>query len=353
MKPLEIEGTRRTRRRVNWLPALVCGLVLFVVGSTTYRARSGQGPSHRDASLNLPPFNSTRAFDDLNHLVSFGPRPAGSAALARSRQWIEGQLAAAGVKVDEDKFTAATPVGNLDMANLIVRIPGASPNVVIVCGHYDTKRFDQFKFVGANDGGSSAALVMELARAMARRPVPYTLWFLWTDGEEAVRQQWQGSDNDYGSRHLEQELASEGNLDRVKAFILVDMIGDAKLDIRKDPGSTPWLTGLEFSTAQRLGYSRYFLEQEYAVGGDDYDPWLAAGVPSVDIIDFDYGPNAKSKPGDPDFNIYWHTAQDTVAHCSALSLEIVGRVVLGMLQSLASSPHLHLSGNGFNESLSR
>jgi Zn-dependent M28 family amino/carboxypeptidase len=282
-------------------------------------------------SAALPAFDSSRAFADLKHLVSFGPRPAGSDALAKSRQWIMSQLTASGLKPEEDKFTASTPVGNLDMANVIVRLPGASSDIVIVCGHYDTKRFDRFRFVGANDGGSSAALVLELARAMAKRPMPYTLWFLWTDGEEAEREDWKGNDNDYGSRHLEQKLASEGELNRVKAFILVDMIGDAKLDVRVDPNSTPWLTDLEFSTAHRLGYDRYFLSnQQLTVDGDDYDPWLAAGVPSVDIIDFDYGPN----------DSYWHTAQDTVEHCSAQSLEVVGRVVLGMLQALEDSPHL-------------
>jgi len=340
MKQPEAKQAPGARRRISLILVLAGGFGLLAGGSPLSPAHAGRTHGQASAALNLPPFDGARAFDDLKQLVSFGPRPAGSAALAKSREWIEGQLAAAGVKVDEDKFTAATPIGNLDMANLIVRIPGSSPSVVIVCGHYDTKRFDRFKFVGANDGGSSAALVMELARGMAKRPMPYTLWFLWTDGEEAEREQWADNDNDYGSRHLEQKLASEGELNRVKAFILVDMIGDAKLDIRKDPGSTPWLTELEFSTADRLGYNRYFLDQQYPVGGDDYDPWLQAGVPSVDIIDFDYGPNARSKPGDPDFNIYWHTAQDTVAHCSAQSLEIVGRVVLGMLQELGNSLHV-------------
>lgn len=329
-------------RGFRWTVAFVCALGVLGVVLPVRAARPRRDHAQTSVAPTLPPFDSTRAFNDLKHLVSFGPRPAGSDALAKSREWIEGQLAAAGVKVDEDKFTAATPIGNLDMANLIVRIPGASPNIVIVCGHYDTKRFDQFKFVGANDGGSSAAMLMELARVMAKHPMPYTVWFLWTDGEEAERQQWEGNDNDYGSRHLEQQLASEGDLDRVKAFVLVDMIGDAKLDIRKDPGSTPWLTELEFSTAKRLGYSRYFLaDQQAAVGGDDYDPWLAAGVPSADIIDFNFGPNPRAQSSDRDWNIYWHTAQDTVEHCSPQSLEIVGRVVLAMLQGLASSPHLH------------
>jgi glutaminyl-peptide cyclotransferase len=292
------------------------------------------------AIANLPPFDAARAFGDLKHMVAFGPRTAGSPELAKTRAWIMSELDQTGLHVEEDKFTASTPVGNLDMANIIVRIPGASPEIVIVAGHYDTKRFDRFRFVGANDGASSAALVMELTRVLAKRTMPYTLWMVLFDGEEAQREQWQGADNDYGSRHLVQRLSAEGELNRVKALLLVDMIGDAKLDIRRDPESTPWLTELEFGTARRLGYNRYFLDEEYPVGGDDYDPWLQAGVPSVDVIDFDYGPNARARPGDPDWNIYWHTAQDIVEHCSPQSLEVVGRVVLGMLQELENSPHV-------------
>lgn len=319
---------------------LVAVLAVFAAGLPAYRASGAPSQAPRTAP-GLPPFDASRAFDDLKRLVAFGPRPAGSAALAQSRQWIEGQLAAAGIKYEEDKFTATTPVGDLEMANVIVRIPGASPNVVLVTGHYDTKRFDRFKFVGANDGASSAALLLELARAVANRHFPYTLGLVWFDGEEAQRQQWEGSDNDYGSRHMVQRLSADGELNRVKALILVDMIGDAKLDVRKDPGSTPWLTDAEFAAALRLGYARYFLNEEYSVGGDDYDPWLAAGVPSVDIIDFDYGPSARSQPGDRSWNIYWHTAQDTADHCSPQSLGIVGRVVLAMLQDLGSSPRVH------------
>ena len=302
-------------------------------------AQSTTKASARDTA-GLPPFDSARAFADLKHLVSFGPRPAGSEALEKTRQWIVSRLNESGLKVDEDRFTAATPAGNLDMANLIVRLPGSSHDVVIVCGHYDTKRFDRFRFVGANDGASSTALVMELARVLANRRLPYTLWLVFFDGEEALREQWQGTDNDYGSRHMVERLSAEGELYRVKALILVDMIGDAKLDIHRDPASTPWLTDLEFATAHRLGYDRYFIKQDYPVGGDDYDPWLAAGTAAVDINDFDYGPNEHARPGDSDWNIYWHTAQDTVEHFSPQSLEIVGRVVLGMLRELENSPRI-------------
>jgi glutaminyl-peptide cyclotransferase len=328
-------------QRIAQASAIVCALAFLAAGSALYSVPASRDPGQDKTAANLPPFDGDRAFADLKRIVAFGPRPAGSPALAKTRDWIESQLAAAGLKVEEDGFRAATPVGDLAMANLIVRIPGASPQIVMVTGHYDTKRFDRFPFVGANDGGSSAALLLELARVLANRHFPYALWLVWFDGEEAQREQWQGTDNDYGSRHLVERLSSEGELNRVKAFILADMIGDAKLDIRQDPGSTPWLTELEFGTAKQLGYRRYFLENQQAVvGGDDYDPWLAAGVPSVDIIDFDYGPNPRSRPGDPDWNIYWHTAQDTVEHCSPRSLAIVGRVVLGMLQELGASPRM-------------
>ena len=341
---------QEARRRLSggWLLAALALVSITVpaLGGEQHAAGAGRrtpGTSPPPVAIDLGAFSGARAFRDLKAQVAFGPRPAGSEALARTRAYIEHELASSGIKVDEDKFTASTPVGRLNMANLIVRLPGASPNVVIVCGHYDTKRFEKFRFVGANDGASSGALLTELARVLTGKRLPYTLWLVWFDGEEAQLQQWSNADSTYGSKHLVAELSSAGTLDRVKALILVDMIGDARLDVRRDPNSTGWLTGLEFSAARRLGYSRYFLAQQVAaVGGDDYDPWLAAGVPSVDLIDFDYGPNAHASPSGADWNIYWHTAQDTVEHCSAQSLEIVGRVVLRMLEDLETSPHLGL-----------
>jgi hypothetical protein len=286
-------------------------------------------------------FNGGRAFEDLKHLVEFGPRPSGSPALLKARAWLIHELRGAGAEVEEDSFTASTPIGPIPMANLIAKFPGSGRETVIVAGHYDTKRFDDFRFVGANDGGSSAALLVELARVLNGQKHTLNYWLVFFDGEEAVRTEWAGTDNTYGSRHLVEKLSESGELSRIKALILVDMIGDAKLDIHRDPASTPWLTKLEFTTAHRLGYDRYFVNEDYPVGGDDYDPWLAAGVSSLDIIDFNYGPNARAKPGDPDWNIYWHTAQDTLEHCSPLSLTIVGRVVAASLQELDKSPQKH------------
>lgn len=273
-------------------------------------------------------FSGARAFEDLKQLVAFGPRPSGSAALAETRRWIVTQLRQAGAKVEEDPFVASTPVGNLPMTNLIAKFPGARCQVVIVAGHYETKRFDVFRFIGANDGGSSAALLLELARILGRRKNTLTYWLAFFDGEEAV-QQWSRTDGLYGSRHLVQKLSAAGELSRVQALILVDMVGDAKLNIQREYNSTPWLTDMVFNVARRRGYAKYFVDRQIAVE-DDHTPFVNAGVSAVDLIDLEYGPD----------NSYWHTAKDTPEHCSPLSLTIVGRVVTATLEELEKSPRL-------------
>lgn len=273
-------------------------------------------------------FNGGRAFEDLKRLVAFGPRPSGSKALGECRQWIVRQLRQTGVEVEEDSFVASTPAGNVPMANLVAKIRGASPQVIMVAGHYETARLDKVAFVGANDAGSSTAFLLELARVLSRRKNALTTWLVFFDGEEAFRE-FSATDGFYGSRHLVGKLAAHGELGRVQAMILVDMIGDAKLNIRRDLNSTPWLTDLVFRTARRLGYAKYFLDEERAFE-DDHVPFVKAGVSAVDLIDFDYGPN----------NSYWHTAKDTVDQCSPLSLTIVGRVVMATLEELEKSPRL-------------
>jgi len=270
-----------------------------------------------------------RAFEDLKHLVAFGPRASGSPALVQARQWLIHELRNTGAQVEEDPFTATTPIGPIPMTNLIAKFPGSRRETVMVAGHYDTKRFDDFRFVGANDGGSSAALLVELARVLAGQKHALNYWLVFFDGEEAVGE-WSASDSVYGSRHLVQKLSDNGELSRIEALILVDMIGDKQLRIPRESNSTPWLTDLVFKVAQRLGYSNYFVNSQDAAD-DDHMPFIAAGVSALDLIDFDYGPN----------NSYWHTAQDTQDHCSPLSLTIVGRVVAASLEELEKSPAKH------------
>lgn len=267
-------------------------------------------------------FNGGRAFEDLKRLAALGPRPSGSKALEQARQEILRQLRQAGVAAEEDRFVAATPAGSVPMVNVIARIPGARRQVVIIAGHYETKRFDDFLFVGANDGGSSAAFLLEMARALAGRKNGFTCWLVFFDGEEAF-QEFTETDGLYGSRHLVQKLTSDGELSRVEAMILVDMIGDARLNIHREDNSTPWLTDTVFRSARRLGYDKYFQDEPRAYV-DDHIPFVNAGVAATDLLDFDYGPN----------NRYWHTAQDTLDKCSPISLTIVGRVVLATLDEL-------------------
>jgi Zn-dependent M28 family amino/carboxypeptidase len=264
-------------------------------------------------------FDSNRAWEHLRQLVSMGPRPSGSPAIEQTRQYIKGQLGAIGVAVTEQKWVDDTPGGKLPMVNLIATIPGARKDRVVFAGHYDTKRFQQFRFVGASDGGSSAAFVLELARVLKARRNPLTMELLFLDGEEAVNEVWAGTDNTYGSRHYVDAAKRDGSLASLKALVLVDMIGDRNLQIRRDLHSTPWLTDVVWSAARRLKLDNYFVPATTEVE-DDHVPFLKAGVPSVDIIDLDYP--------------QWHTPQDTLDAVSARSLQVVGDVVLAAIPDI-------------------
>ncbi len=300
-------------------------VVLLVLGLSLQPAVSATPAPNKDLLV----FNGERAFEDLKHLVAFGPRPPGSKALSESRDWIIGQLKLAGCQVEEDKFVASTPVGNIAMTNIIARIPGARAAVVMVAGHYDTLRAEKFTFVGANDAGSSAAFLLEMARLLGRHKNPVTYWLVFFDGEEALVH-WSDTDSRYGSRHLVEKLALAGDLGRVQAMILVDMIADARLDVYREYYSTPWLSDMIFSNARRLGYSNYFIDSPPHAIEDDHIPFVNAGVAAVDVIDLDYGPN----------NRYHHTAQDTVDKCSPRSLTIVGQVVTATLEELEKSARI-------------
>ena len=270
-------------------------------------------------------FSGGRAFDDLKRIVALGPRPSGSPALSKAREEITRQVKLAGVAVEEDRFTASTPRGPVAMTNLIARFPGKQKKIIILAGHYETAPLDGFRFVGANDGGSSAAFLIEMARVLAARRNQLTYWLVWFDGEEAFVN-FSPTDGLYGSRHLVAKLTSSGEISRIEAVIVVDMVADAKLNIHRESQSTPWLTDRVFAAAKRLGYERYFRDDPRWYT-DDHIPFVNAGVAAVDLLDFEYGPG----------NLYWHSAEDTVDKCSPVSLTIVGRVVMATIEDLESS----------------
>lgn len=270
-------------------------------------------------------FDSTRAWQHLQNIVAFGPRPAGSAPLRQTRAYVTRQLAAIGLAVQEQPFTVTTPIGRVEMVNLIVRLPGRRPDRILIAGHYDTKLMRADRFVGANDGGSSAAVLVEMARVLAGQPREFTYELIWLDGEEAFCTGWTecgtpaSPDNTYGSRHYVEAARQAGALPLLRALVLVDMVGDRDLQIRRDTNSTPWLVEAVWAAAATLGHGRVFVDSPTAIE-DDHLPFLRAGVPAVDIIDLDYAA--------------WHTPADTLDQLDARSLQIVGDVVVGALPAI-------------------
>lgn len=263
-----------------------------------------------------PAFDGAAALRHVERLVAIGPRPAGSTGGVRAREYIAGELKRAGVAVRVEPFDADTPDGRVKMANVVGVVAGRRPDVILVGGHYDTKVFRDFRFVGANDGGSSTALLLELARALASRPREFTYWIAFFDGEEA-RSAWTWTDSLYGSRRMAADLARRNQLPR--AVIVADMIGDRDLNIQREAASTPWLTDLIWNSARRLGQGTHFLPDTRAVE-DDHVPFLRAGVPAALLIDFDFPP--------------WHTVEDTLDKVSARSLQVVGDVLLDALPAI-------------------
>src|SRR3989442_12762284 len=257
------------------------------------------------------PFNEQRADTDLRTIVGFGPRPAGSEALAKTRNYIVAELSKAGLKPELDEFDARTPRGFRHMVNIRAVRPGSRTTNIAVTGHYDTKLFDRFSFTGANDGGSSAAWLLEFARATAGLKLENTLEFMFFDGGEAVVE-WTDDDSVYGSRHDVDRRYRNRTLNDLNAFILVDMIGDKNLNIRREGQSTGWLKTIIWNNAQSMGYGKEFPNEEIQVS-DDHIPYLKAAIPAVDLIDFDYP--------------CWHMFCDTLDKVSAHSLKIVGDVV--------------------------
>lgn len=267
-------------------------------------------------------FNGASALEFTAKAVAFGPRPAGSAANRQLQTYIEAQLRGFGWDVQGDSFTAGTPLGPKPMKNIIAKLAGSSGKAVVVTGHFDTKLMPLISFVGANDGGSSTGLLLELARVLIKKPRKDDIYLVWFDGEEAFVN-WTETDSLYGSRHLAGKWAADGTLRKVKALINVDMIGDRDLELINEVNSTEGLRKLVWETAADLGYSKQFARNSQPIS-DDHLPFVQLSVNAIDLIDFDYGPN----------HSYWHSAQDTVDKLSAASFDVVGKVVMEVMHKL-------------------
>jgi Zn-dependent M28 family amino/carboxypeptidase len=263
-------------------------------------------------------FDANRAWEHLTRLVAIGPRPAGSPGIDAARKYIRTELGAVGLTATDQAWDARTPLGTVRMVNLIATIPGASKNRLIIAGHYDTKLFKDAVFVGANDGGSSAAFLIELARILKARQNAMTIELLFLDGEEAVIE-WKDNDHTYGSRHYVEAARRDRSLATLKGLVLVDMIADRDLRIKKDLNSTIWLTNMIWDAARREKLAEYFPGESTAVE-DDHLPFVQAGIPAVDLIDLEYAA--------------WHTPDDTLDAISPKGLQIVGDVLLAALPQI-------------------
>jgi len=327
------------RTRTERLLALMLCMCLILFAATGCKADAGGNNSPNSASAvaqaspqqsadDAPPPEKTGGFDGkraLAHVakqVAFGPRPSGSPAIVKLQEYIQSQLASYGCKVETDDFHADTPVGRLPMKNIVANIPGDKPGIIMLATHYDTALLDNF--VGADDGGSSTGVMLELARLLCAKHGTYQVWITFFDGEEAMKK-WSDTDSRYGSRQMAAKLAMSGDLPKIKAFMLADIVGTRPLRFKRESDSTKWLVDLIWSVSKKLGYDDVFLDQSAAMS-DDHDPFLKRNVPSADVIDLENYPGGNL--------YYWHTPQDTLDKVSPKSLAITGHVFLESLKQL-------------------
>jgi glutaminyl-peptide cyclotransferase len=323
---------RSAFQRLGTTSLCLLGPLLFIACPRSSPPDGGNvGISTRPASTPavLPgavAFNGERAMDHVRKQVEIGPRPPGSPELTKTRDYIVNELKSYGLTVSTEDFVASTPAGEKKMTNITAEIPGESRDVVILGSHYDTKLYKDMRFIGANDPAASVGTLIELGRVLSgngRKP-KLTYWLVFFDGEESFCEGWDecgkpgAPDNTYGSRHYVAELRKENQLDRVRALILLDMIGYSNLELGRDTMSTKWLQDIIWQTARELGYGSVFVDRPEGVGGDDHEPFLRAGIDAVDVIQLGGYP-------------YWHTPDDTIDKVSPRSMKIVGDVVVASL----------------------
>ena len=312
--------------------AVVAGCKAKADGSgdaaVTSTAVASQSNGAKQSGGDAPPaekaggFDGKRAFAQVAKQVGFGPRPSGSAAIGKLQEYIQNELSSYGCKVDVDSFTADTPVGRLPMKNIVAKIPGDKPGIILLATHYDTKLMQNF--VGADDAGSSTGVMLELARLLCAKRGAYQVWITFFDGEEAMKE-WSDTDSRYGSRQMAAKMGMSGDIPKVKAFLLADIVGTRPPRFKRESDSTKWLVDLVWGTAKNLGYGDVFLDEPLEVS-DDHDPFLKRKVPCVDVIDLENYPGGNL--------YYWHTPEDTLDKVDARSLAITGHVFLESVKQL-------------------
>ena len=276
------------------------------------------------------------ALENARQLLEFTPRDAGTPGAQKAAEFLQQAVAPYVDRCRIDEFEDDTPRGRLTFRNVIGVLKGGTDGIVILASHYDTKS-GIADFQGANDSGSSSGLLLELSRVLNSSPrLPFTVIFLFLDGEECM-DGYSRHDGLHGSRRMAKVLRQQGHLRNVKAMILLDMVGDRDLTLTLPRNVDPRLRKMAFAAARDAGIRKKIGLAEMAIL-DDHVPFIEAGIPAIDLIDFHYG----SAPG---LNDYWHTAADSLEHISASSLRDSGAIAVGIINRLAAASR----GNDGNE----
>ncbi len=281
-------------------------------------------------------FSGQAAYNLTAQLLQVAPkRYNGSPGHTKAEEFIKQHFTAEAAKgnLEVDTFTASTPAGFQTMHNLIVKYPGKKDGIIVLASHYETNYpLRDIEFYGANDGAATTALLIEIGNVLrAHPPEGYSVWLVFDDGEEAVKE-WSASDSLYGTRHLAAKWANDGTLAKIKAFLVADMIADKDLNIDHVDNSTPWLLDLLKVAAKNTGHASSVFQYSEAEE-DDHLPFAARGVPVLDVIDAHYGPSTNATPDG-----YHHTAQDTLDKISAHSLQISGDILLELIRLINQRP---------------
>ncbi len=309
-------------------------LLILFFGITTSLLGSCNAPAGGRIDV-----SGKRARAHVAKLVAFGERPAGSKALERSRKYLEGELKKLGLASTVQSFRDKAAPG-IHFHNLLCEIPGTDKHddrLLVLGSHYDTKLTKghdrdehNFKFVGANDGGSSSGLLLELARYFRKHPLRCRLLLVWFDGEESLEFDWNDDKALFGSKHCVKMLRKRFPKTRplykcVPVMVLLDMIGDPKESITRDELSSRRLQRIVAESAKKLRYSKHFFKKQTEVT-DDHIPFKNRSIEVLDLIQFG-----------PPIPAWWHTKDDTLDKVSAKSLEIVGKVVAHALPRIVEA----------------
>ena len=271
-------------------------------------------------SANVEPIariSGDQAMQYTRQIVAFGPRWLNNPAHHKVEQYILDHLK--GIDVEQDKFTQQTSLGPFPMNNIVAKFPGTKDGIIVLASHYETNYWlRDTNFVGANDGACTSALLLEIANKLRGKKLDgYSIWLVWDDGEESMKQQWNTQDALFGTRHLAQKWQQDGTAKKIKALMVLDMIGYKNLDILREEHSAPWLEDLLYQAASKFGYQSHFFNEKSSVE-DDHLPFAEVGIPVADIIIGPYGYN----------DAFHHTTEDTLDKLSPRSLQIVGDTVM-------------------------